>query len=209
VTATGTPAPSADLRLSILPNTLVIPAVELDVPVEPAPTIRNAQGRPEIVVPNHGVVSPNMGLGRNSVNNVWILGHSRWAGVRQPMYQLGQVRAGDLVTIAGFERTRRQELPALDFQAERIIVADIDSATAEIYQPRRALPRLILQTSARQAGERAWILDRYAVEPHAEYVVRGDPEDPAVYLVLLVIAGLTPDSLTRLRLTARDEAAFT
>lgn len=161
--------------------------------------VRNAQGRPEIVVPNHGVVSPNANLGRNSVNNVWILGHSRWAGVRQPMFRLGDMRAGDLVTIAGFDRTRRQDLPALEFRAERFIVADLESATTEIYAGRRTAPRLVLQTSARQAGELTWILDRPTVEPHAEYLVRGDREDLSTYLVLLVIAKLTPESLAYLR----------
>jgi hypothetical protein len=169
--------------------------------------VRNAQGRPEIVVPNHGVVSPTENLGRNGVNNVWILGHSRWAGVRQPMYQIGNVRAGDLVTIAGFERTRRQELPALEFRAQRLVVADIESATAEIYRAQRSAPRLILQTSARQAGERPWILDRDTLEPHIEYIVRGDREDPSVYLVLLVIATLTPEALAFLRLPPRGESA--
>jgi hypothetical protein len=205
--STSSPAPSgtppAELRLSILPHSLVIPAVQLKVPVEPAAMIRNGQGRPEIVVPNHGIVGPNLNLGRNSANNVWILGHSRWAGVRQPLYRLGDVRAGDLVSIAGFERTRRQDLPAIEFRAERFLVADIESATAEIYQPRRSAPRLILQTSARQTGESAWILDRDSVEPRAEFRVRGDREDPSIYLVLLVIAALTPESLAWLRLPAR------
>ena len=71
----------------------------------------------------------------------------------------------------------------------------------------RSAPRLVLQTSARQAGDPTWILDRASVEPRIEYLVRGDREDPSVYLVLLVIASLTPQSLARLRAPARDEAA--
>jgi hypothetical protein len=187
-----------ELRLSILPSTLAIPAVDMSVPVEAARMIRNAQGRSEIVVPEHSVVSPNAALGRNGVNNIWILGHSRWQGVPQVMHRLDAVRRGDLVTITGFERTRSQHLPALDFHAERIVVADLESATAEIYQPRPRFPRLILQTSARQSGERAWILDRRTVEASAEFRVRGDPDDPSRYLVLLVIAELTPAALTSL-----------
>ena len=74
---TGTSSPPADLRLNILPSALTIHRVWLDVPVKPAAvTGRGIIARPEIVVPNYGVVSPNLNLGRNSVNNIWILGHS-------------------------------------------------------------------------------------------------------------------------------------
>lgn len=103
------------------------------------------------------MASPNAALGRNGVNNIWILGHSRWTGVRQVMYRLGAVRPGDLITISGSERTRGQDLAALDFRAERMLVADIESATAEIYQARPRLPRLVLQTSARGSSTaRRW-----------------------------------------------------
>lgn len=208
--ATVPPTPAPELRLNILPHSLVIPRVGLDVPVEPAAvTGRGIIARPEIVVPNYGVVSPNLNLGRNSVNNIWILGHSRWSGVRQPMHRLSEVRKGDVVTVAGFERTRRQDLPSLDFVAERLVIADTESATNEIYQSPRAVPRLVMQTSARVTGERLWILDRPGLEPYVEYVVRGDRDDPALYLVLLVFAALTPDSLTHLRRPPRDESAIT
>lgn len=207
---TATTTPSPELRLNIIPHALTIPRVGLDVPVEPAAvTGRGIISRPEIVVPNYGVVSPNLNLGRNSVNNIWILGHSRWAGERQPMFRLSAVRKGDLITVAGFERTRRQDLPALEFVAERLVIADTESATNEIYQSPRAVPRLVMQTSARVTGERLWILDRPTLEPHVEYVVRGDRDDPALYLVLLVFAALTPDSLAYLRRPPRDESAIT
>src|SRR5262245_26985204 len=52
-TSTATPAPPqptatppADLRLTILPRSLAIPSVGLEVPVDSAAMVRNAQGRP-------------------------------------------------------------------------------------------------------------------------------------------------------------------
>lgn len=69
------------------------------------------------------------------------------------------MRKGDLITVAGFKCTRRKDLPSLEFVAERLVIADTESATDEIYQSRGAVPRLVMQTSARVTGERLWILD--------------------------------------------------
>ncbi len=187
-----------ELRLNLLAHTLEIPALQLRTVVRPAESTRNALGRPEIVVPDHGLVTANAMLGRNAINNIWILGHSRWMGVPQLLFRLPELRVGDDILVAGQERTTNTDVPLLTFRTQRLVLTDIDSAPKELYGARPRIPRVVLQTSARQAGDAAWILDRRAIEAKAERRLDGDIDDPRKYLLLLVIGELLPEHVADL-----------
>ena len=187
----ATPAPPAEVRLNALAHTLSIPTLGLRAEVRPADSTRNALGRPEIVVPDHCLVTPNALMGRNAINNIWILGHSRWQGVPQPLFRLSELRAGDEVLVHGRDRTTELYFPLLSFRVQRLVLTDIESAPKELYGARPRFPRVVLQTSARQAGAASWILDRRVVEAKAEHRLDGDVDDPRKYLLLLVVGELT------------------
>ena len=189
------PASPSELRVVILANRLRIASVGLDEPGALATSQRPAGGgRSEIVVPNHGVVTANRVMGRNSANNIWVMGHSRWAGVPQALFALGGVRLGDRVSIEGYDSTRQRELAGLEFEVARLVLTDIDGATKAIYGERPKFPRLIVQTSVRQTGSEPWILSREVLEPKATKSLDGSIDDPSKYLLLLVIAELTAES---------------
>ena len=205
-TPTGTPtppavpsptaAPPAELRLSLVASRLAIPRIGLDAAVDVATVVRGADGRAEIVVPDHGIVTPNRALGRNSVNNVWLLGHSRWRGVPQALHQLGALNVGDPVVIDAVEQARGREFPALEYRVTRCVLTDREAGSRVIYG-QRTRPRLVIQTSVREAGVRDWILDRGLLESKVERVMDGVPDDPAKYLLLVVIAELTDGDADR------------
>lgn len=196
-----TPMPSPrpiELRLDVIPARLMIASLGIDAPVATAQTARGPGGAYEIVVPESGIVSPNSILGNKSVNNVWILGHSRWHRIPQLLYTLASLNPGDDIAIAGTERATGRELPTLPFEVDRLILADTDTTAAEVYGVQPEIPRLIIQTSARQAWDPEWILDRDTILSKAEVNLAGDMDDLSRYLLLLVTARLHEDTLAAL-----------
>jgi len=167
--ATATPY-VREVRLNLVPEAMRIPSLGIDAPVAPAEVLAGTGGASEIVVPTSGIVSPNHLLGDESINNVWILGHSRWHRVPQLLYTL----------------------------ADRLVLADTETTARRVYDGVPAVPRLIIQTSARQAYDPEWILDRGAILAKAEVDLAGDMDDLTRYLLLLVVARLREDSLAML-----------
>lgn len=190
-TPSPTAMPPADLRISLVTSRLRIPRIGLDAAVDVASVVRGADGRSEIVVPDHGIVTPNRALGRNSVNNVWLLGHSRWRGVPQALHPLGALSVGDPVVIDAIEQGGRgREFPALEYHVTRCVLTDREAGSRVIYG-QRTRPRVVIQTSVRESGAAEWILDRRLLESKVERVMDGVPDDPAKYLLLMVVAELT------------------
>jgi hypothetical protein len=192
-TRTPTPRPS-EVRLDLVPLTLRIASLGIDAPVAPAEIVQDAAGGPpEIVVPTSGIVSPNRLLGDRSVNNVWILGHSRWHRVPQLLYTLAGLDAGDTIEVGGLDQATGRHLEALSFEVDRLVLADTETTATRVYGPTPKLPRLIIQTSARQAWDPEWILDRDIILAKAEVDLAGDMDDLSRYLLLLVTAHLRKD----------------
>jgi hypothetical protein len=190
------------VRLDLVPATLTIPRLGIDAPVGPAEVVAAASGTPEIVVPTSGIVSPNSLLGDHSVNNVWILGHSRWHKVPQLLYSLANLDAGDAIEVAGTDRTTSRDVAALTFEVDRLVLADTETTADLVYGATPKAPRLIIQTSARQAWDPDWILDREAVLAKADVDLAGEMDDLSRYLLLLVKADLSPASLAMLLVSA-------
>jgi hypothetical protein len=193
---TATPEPR-DLRLHLIPTELRIPSLDIDAPVGPAETAPGSGGR-ELLVPNSGLVSPNHLIGDMAINNVWILGHSRWHRVPQLLYTLADLDAGDRIAVAAHDPTSGRSLPTLSFEVDRLILADTELAGREIYAPTPDRPRLIIQTSVRQAYDPEWILDRPTLEAKADVAVTTSVDDLAKYLLLLVTAELSDDTFASL-----------
>ena len=193
-------APTAppEVRLDIVPTALAIPTLAIHAPIAPARGVRGAGGQYEIAVPESGIVSPNHLIGDKSINNVWVLGHSRWHKVPQLLYTLAGLNRGDPIALAGYDQAAKRDLPNLTFEVDRLVLADTHTAATELYGATPRRPRLIIQTSARQAHDPAWILDRATIEAKAGIDLAGDIDDLTAYLLLLVIAPLREDSLMRL-----------
>ena len=196
------PTPPPEVRLDIVPTALAIPTLAIHAPIAPALGVRGSGGLYEIAVPESGIVSPNRLIGDKSVNNVWILGHSRWHRVPQLLYTLPGLNRGDPIAVAGYDQAGGRDLPNLTFEVDRLVLADTDTTAAALYGDTPRLPRLIIQTSARQAYDPEWILDRTTLESKADIDLAGDIEDLSRYLLLLVIARLREDSLASLLATA-------
>lgn len=190
VTPSPTPTPPPELRLNLVTPRLVLPRIGLDTAVEVASMVRGADGKPEIVVPERGVVTPNRSLGRNGVNNIWLLGHSRWRGVPQALHPLGHLSVGDEVVIDATEAGRGREFTHLEYRVTRCVLTDREAGARVVYAP-RLRPRVVIQTSVRQDYSTDWILDRRLLESKVEVVLDGAPDDPSKYLLLMVVAELT------------------
>lgn len=185
----------ASLRLNIVPTRLMILRVGIDAPVDAASLSRGLGGRVEIEVPESGVVSANASLGDRSVNNAWIVGHSRWHRVPQLLYTLPLAEVGDRIELEGVDGASGRPLPRLGFEVESLVIADTETTARRVYGPTPALPRVIVQTSARQTYDPEWILDRELVLPKAEVDLAGAMDDLSRYLLLLVIAHIDEASL--------------
>jgi hypothetical protein len=184
-----------ETRLDFMPSSLAIPALGIDAPVAPAEVAAGESGLPEIAVPASGIVSPNHLLGDHSVNNVWILGHSRWHKVPQLLYTLANLDAGDVIELGGVDQATGRELQPLTFDAERLVLADTETTAELVYSATPTTPRLVIQTSARQTWDPDWILDRDTVLRKADVDLAGGMDDLSTYLLLLVTATLSADSL--------------
>ena len=190
--AATTPEVPRAVRLTIVPTGLAIPALGIDAPIAPAEL---SDGGHEIVVPESGLVSPNRLLGDDAINRIWVLGHSRGHLVPQLLYTVGDLEAGDHIEVAGSDLATGRPLPTLTFEVERLVVADVETTGKYVYGPPPDAPQLVIQTSARQAWDPAWILDRERLLAKAELDLAGDIDDLARYLLLLVTARLQPEAL--------------
>ncbi|MGE3410742.1 MAG: hypothetical protein AB7L91_00740 [Dehalococcoidia bacterium] len=193
-----TPPPPSTWRLDLVPTRLMMWRVGIDAPVGPAGTVIGAGGQPEIEVPESGVVTPNPSLGERSVNNAWIVGHSRWHRVPQLLYTLPLAEIGDRIEIEGIDRASGDALPRLTFEVESLVIADTETTGRRVYGPTPTLPRVIVQTSARQTYDPEWILDRELVLPKCEVDLAGPIDDLSRYLLMLVIGRIADASLAEL-----------
>ncbi len=197
-TVTATRPLPASLERSIVPTRVMIWRVGIDAPIGPATLLRGAGGALEIDVPESGVVTPNASLGERSVNNAWIVGHSRWHRVPQLLYTLPLVEAGDRIELEAVDGGSGAPLPRLAFEVESLVIADTETTARLVYGPTPALPRVIVQTSARQTYDPEWIVDRDLVLSKAEVDLAGAIDDLSRYLLLLVIGRISPDSLAEI-----------
>jgi hypothetical protein len=195
--STATPRP-AEVRLAVMPTQLAIPSLGIDAPVWPAQTAAAAEGGYELLVPESGLVSPNHLLGDQTVNNIWILGHSRWRRVPQLLYTVADLNVGDPITVTGRDLATDSEMAPLTFEVDRLILVDVELAGREIYEAPRKIPRLIIQTSVRQLYDPEWILDRAVLEAKAEVAVTTSVDDLSRYLLLLVVAEVQEETLAAL-----------
>jgi hypothetical protein len=184
-----------ETHVDLVPSALAIPALAIDAPVGPAEVATDESGVSTIAVPTSGIVSPNHLLGDHSVNNVWILGHSRWHKVPQLLYHLANLEPGDTIEVDGTDRASGRPLPQLTFEVDRLVLSDTETTADLVYGATPKTPRLIIQTSARQAWDPNWILDRDTILAKADVDLAGEMDDLARYLLLLVSASLRADSL--------------
>ncbi|MGE0230073.1 MAG: hypothetical protein AB7I38_03090 [Dehalococcoidia bacterium] len=197
-TPASTPALPSTWRLDLVPTRLMMWRVGIDAPVGLAETVIGAGGHPEIEVPESGVVTPNPSLGERSINNVWIVGHSRWHRVPQLLYTLPLAEIGDRIEIEGVDGASGSALPRLAFEVESLVIADTETTARRVYGATPALPRVIVQTSARQTYDPEWILDRELVLPKSEVDLAGPIDDLSRYLLMLVVGRITDAALAEL-----------
>lgn len=197
-TATPTRRPPMSLRRQIVPTRLMIWRVGIDAPVTAAEMVRGASGQLEIEVPESGVVTPNASMDDHAVNNAWIVGHSRWHRVPQLLYTLPLVQVGDRMEVESVDGVSDAPLPRLTFEVTDLVVADTETTARRVYGPTPEVPRLIVQTSARQTYDPEWILDRDLILPKSEVDLAGPMDDLSRYLLLLVVGRITDASLTTL-----------
>lgn len=198
VTAVAAPKPPEALRRDIVPTRLTILRAGIDALVGEAATAWGADGHLEVVVPESGVVTPNPRLGGQSVNNAWIVGHSRWHRVPQLLYTLPLLDVGDRIGLEGTDGASGRAWPALTFEVERLMLTDTETTARLVYGPTPRVPRLILQTSARQTYDPEWILDEQTVLGKAEVDLAGRMDDLTRYLLYLVVARIGDTSLVTL-----------
>ncbi|HRC62324.1 MAG: hypothetical protein K1X87_11395 [Dehalococcoidia bacterium] len=195
--ATSTPARPlpTSVRRDLVPTRLMIWRVGIDAPVTAAEVAPGANGQLEIEVPESGVVTANASLGGHSTNNAWVVGHSRWHRVPQLLYTLPLVQAGDRMELESVDGATGARLPRLTFEVTELVVTDTETTARRVYGPTPDVPRLIVQTSARQTYDPEWILDRELVLGKSQVDLAGPMDDLSRYLLLLVIGRIEEASL--------------
>jgi hypothetical protein len=201
VVPTATPVPV--VRRDIRVTRLVIPALQIDSPVQPSYVVPNPPsaapagcppdpGDETLTVPNQGIATPDLPL-EGTENKVWIFGHSRYLSARGLLFSLEDISLGDEVRVDGLDRASGAPVDQAPFRVTGIFIADKDSgeellfADDETEMPKK--PQVVLQTSIREQGAgKQWILSQAKLQAKATNLVQGDLADPCKYLLLYVVA---------------------
>lgn len=127
-------------------------------------------------------------------NTTYIFGHSNQRGVPQLFSSLENAQLEDIITINdGVDRQAGGYIQNLNYQVKEggIVIADMDEAAKIIFSVRQRIPRIVLQTSLKPAGEGAkFLMDFNKLQKKADVKTNRNLDDPNSYLLLLVIGEL-------------------
>lgn len=192
--------PPRPLRLAIVPKRLSIPSMGIyNLDIQLGKTEKLSDKKSQFIAPPEGIATANNVLGRGNNNTIWIYGHSRLNGIPQTFYGLQDLKPGEKIVIDGDDITRDRILEGLEFEVEDRVLGDMTSGEKLIFSGGTRYPRVVLQTSVRESGDKPWIFNRVKIENSTVSIIEDSVDNPSKYLLLFIVLKPTPETVNRFK----------